>query len=421
MKKILVKLTAWRFYVPFRVGLIVCVLGLSLLVCITIDLRQAEARYASIVIDADTGEVLRSRNADTRNYPASLTKLMTLYILFEELDKGRLSTSTKMKISKRAAGQPASKLGLRSGQFILIGDAIRALTIKSANDAATVVAEFISGTEWEFAIEMTKQAQKLGMRRTKFRNASGLPNRKQLSTARDMGILALSILRDFPHHYHYFSSESFKYQGRLYRTHNNLLKKYRGMDGLKTGYIRASGFNLVASGVRNGRRVVAVVFGGRTAKSRDRHMTKLLDLGFERIAFKDARRVNRQTVAKNGSKIPIPMLRPNIQRKTALKIPLPIRRPGIEKWAIQVGAYQSVVAAENALQVAVRKLPGLLDNAVAELTPVKMSQGHLLYRASFFGLNKADAIMACRSLSPASLPCAVLRNPYHRLASSIRL
>ena len=115
------------------------------------------------------------------------------------------------------------------------------------------------------------------------------------------------------------------------------------------------------------------------------------------------------------------MLRPNIQRKTALKIPIPNRRPGIEKWAIQVGAYQSVVAAENALQVAVRKLPGLLDNAVAELTPVKMSQGHLLYRASFFGLNKADAIMACRSLSPASLPCAVLRNPYHRLASSIRL
>ena len=345
---------------------------------------------------------------------------MTLYLLFEELDKSRFNTSTKMRVSKRAAGQPASKLGLRSGQLITIGDSIRALTTKSANDVATVVAEFISGTEWEFAIEMTKQARDLGMRRTKFRNASGLPNRNQLSTARDMGILALSILRDFPHHYHYFSSKSFKYKGRLYRTHNNLLTKYRGMDGMKTGYIRASGVNVVASGVRSGRRVVAVVFGGRTAKSRDRHMTKLLDLGFERIAFRDARRVNRQTAAKNSSKIPIPMRRPNVLRNAVLEVPLPIRRPRMEKWAIQVGAYQSVVAAEKALKVAVDKLPGLLDDAVAELTPVKMSRGNLLYRASFFGLNKADATMACRNLSPASLPCAILRNPYHRLESSIR-
>ena len=420
MKKILANICAWRFFIPLRVGSILCILVLSLVICVTISLSQAEAGYASIVIDADTGEVLRSRNADTRNYPASLTKLMTLYLLFEELDKGRLSTSTKMKVSKRAAGQPASKLGLRFGQKILVGDAIRALTTKSANDVATIVAEFISGTEWEFAIKMTKQARKLGMRRTSFRNASGLPNRKQLSTARDMGILALSILRDFPHHYHYFSSQSFKYKGRLYRTHNNLLINYRGLDGMKTGYIRASGFNLVASAVRNNRRVVAVVFGGRTAKSRDRHMTKLLDLGFERIVSRDARRLNRQTAAKNGSKIPIPMFRPNNRRSMAFKVPLPVHRPRIEKWAIQVGAYRSVVAAEKALQVAVDQLPVLLDDALAELTPVKMSRGNLLYRASFFGLNKADATLACRSLNPTSLPCAVLPNPYYRLASSIR-
>lgn len=421
VKQILSNIFAWRLFISTRLGLILFILSLFFVVLITLDLKQAEAGYASIVIDADTGDVLRSRNADTRNYPASLTKMMTLYLLFDELDKGRMSKTTKMKVSKRAAGQPASKLGLSRGQFISVGDAIKGLTTKSANDVATVVAEFISGTEWEFAIEMTKRARKLGMRRTSFRNSSGLPNRRQLSTARDMGILALSVLRDFPHHYHYFSSKSFKYRGQTFQTHNNLLAKYKGMDGMKTGYIRASGFNLVASAVRNDRRVVAVVFGGRTAKSRDRHIIELLDLGFKRIAIRDAQNINRRTAAKNNSKTPIPVFRPNSYRSTKLKFPLPVRRPRMEKWAIQVGAYQSVVAAEQALKVATDQLPLLLSDAVAELTPVKLSRGNLLYRASFFGLNKGDATMACRSLIPESLPCAVLPNPYYRLATSLRL
>ncbi|PPR28402.1 MAG: D-alanyl-D-alanine carboxypeptidase DacF [Alphaproteobacteria bacterium MarineAlpha10_Bin1] len=211
--------------------------------------KQSEAGYASIVLDGDTGEVLRSRNADTRNYPASLTKMMTLYMLFEELDGGRMQMNTKMSVSKRAAGQPASKLGLKRGTTITVRHAIMALATKSANDVATVIAEAIGGTEWEFAAAMTNRARSLGMKRTRFRNASGLPNRKQLSSARDMGVLAMAILRDFPHYYHYFSADKITFKGKTHRTHNNLLNRYPGMDGMKTGYIRASGFNLVASAI----------------------------------------------------------------------------------------------------------------------------------------------------------------------------
>ena len=252
--------------------------------------EDAQARYASIVIDAETGEVLRSRNADIRRYPASLTKMMTLYLLFEAIDEGRLSLTSKLKVSKRAAGQPASKLGLRAGSTIRVEDAIKALAVKSANDIAVVVAEALGGTEVEFARKMTRKAQALGMSRTTFRNASGLPNRKQRSTARDMAQLARALMRDFPHRYHYFDDQRFRYSGRVHRTPNRLLDSYRGMDGIKTGYIRASGFNLVASAERDGRRVIAVVFGGKTARSRNSHMASLLDLGFTRIAERDAKR-----------------------------------------------------------------------------------------------------------------------------------
>jgi D-alanyl-D-alanine carboxypeptidase len=196
--------------------------------------KSSEAGYASIILDADTGEVLRSRNAETRNYPASLTKLMTLYMLFTELDSGRMQLSDEMMVSKRAAGQPPSKLGLKRGERIAVQQAIKALATKSANDVATVVAEAVSGTEWEFAAAMTARARTLGMKRTKFRNASGLPNRKQLSSARDMGVLAMAMLRDFPHYYDYFSLKSFTYGGKVYRTHNSLLNRYPGMDGMKT-------------------------------------------------------------------------------------------------------------------------------------------------------------------------------------------
>jgi D-alanyl-D-alanine carboxypeptidase len=244
----------------------------------------AASRYAAIVIDADSGRVLHEAYADDRKYPASLTKMMTLYLLFEALEKRRYSIDGFLPVSSRAEGMPPSKLGLRRGSKVKIRDLILALITKSANDAAVVVAESLAKSEVDFAKLMTAKAKALGMLRTEFRNASGLPNRYQKSTARDMATLARALIRDFPQYYRYFSTAKFSYKGRSYGNHNSLLKSYSGADGIKTGYIRASGFNLVASAERGGRRLIAVVFGGRTSRSRDSHMTDLLNRGFAEIA-----------------------------------------------------------------------------------------------------------------------------------------
>lgn len=238
------------------------------------------ARYSSMVIDADTGEVLYARSADQRRYPASLTKMMTLYMTFEALEQGRLRLDQPLKVSKRAAGQTPSRLGLKAGQTITVDQAILAMVTKSANDAATVVAEALGGTEIDFAQMMTDRAHRLGMVRTRFTNATGLHNRRQRSTARDMSTLALSLISDFPQYYHYFSTPKFTYKGRQHQNHNGMLGTYRGTDGIKTGYTRASGFNLVASVERGDRRLVGVVFGGRSPRSRDVHLRRLLDQAF---------------------------------------------------------------------------------------------------------------------------------------------
>ncbi|MQX37940.1 D-alanyl-D-alanine carboxypeptidase [Roseospira navarrensis] len=245
---------------------------------------EAAARYASIVVDASSGRIVHGRHIDTRLYPASMTKMMTLYLLFEALDSGRLDMDSRLSVSRRAAGQTPSKLGLKAGSTIAVRDAIRALVVKSANDVATVVAEALGSTEVGFARLMTDKARSLGMRDTTFMNASGLPNRGQKSTARDMAILSMALMKHFPHHYHYFSSTSFRFNGRTYTGHNRLLTRYDGADGLKTGYISASGFNIAVSAARNGRRLIGVVFGGRTARSRDDHMVELLDKGFRIVS-----------------------------------------------------------------------------------------------------------------------------------------
>jgi len=267
---------------PVLAGLLAAV-GLLLVLSLTLP-TTAQARYASIVVDAASGRILHARNIDTRLYPASMTKMMTLYMLFEAIDRGKLSMDSRLRVSTRAAGQPPSKLGLTAGSTIRVRDAIRALVTKSANDVATVVAEALGGTESQFARMMTNQARGLGMTQTTFRNASGLPNGGQKSTARDMALLALSLQQHFPHHYALFSTTSFRYGGRTYGTHNHLMKRYPGADGLKTGYIRASGFNVAFSARRNGHRLVGVVFGGRTARSRDDHMAELMNTGFAAVA-----------------------------------------------------------------------------------------------------------------------------------------
>jgi len=260
--------------------------------------QRAEARYAAIVIDAESGDVLHSVNADTRNYPASLTKMMTLYMLFEALDQGAVKLHQQMIVSRNATRARPSKLGLRRGERITIQEAIEALIAKSANDIAVVVAEELGGSVKAFAKAMTSRARKLGMRRTTFRNPHGLPNRGHLSTARDMAVLSRLLIKNFPQYYNYFATKKFKFRGRSYKNHNKLLGHYTGADGIKTGYTNAAGFNLAASAEREGNRIIAVVFGGKTAKFRDRHVKKLLDKGFTKLSFEQG---SRDDMAKESA------------------------------------------------------------------------------------------------------------------------
>lgn len=237
---------------------------------------MANPKYAGIVVDAKTGKTLYASSADAYRYPASLTKIMTLYVVFEELEAGRLSLNSNLTVSKYASGRPPSKIGLKPGSTIKVKDAILALVTKSANDVATVVAENIGGSEKKFAERMTRTARQLGMSKTTFRNPHGLPNSGQRTTARDMARLGIAIQERFPQYYGYFKTRAYKYKGRTYGNHNKLLGRVKGVDGIKTGYIRASGFNLVTSVNRNGRQIVAVVMGGRSGASRNAQMTKLI-------------------------------------------------------------------------------------------------------------------------------------------------
>jgi D-alanyl-D-alanine carboxypeptidase len=233
--------------------------------------------YADIVIDAKTGSVLHESNPDAARHPASLTKIMTLYLLFERLESGKITLDTPMDVSQEASIQAPTKLGLKPGDTLKVEDAIKGLVTKSANDAAVVIAEALGGSEDEFARLMTRKAHALGMRHTVYRNASGLPNDEQITTARDQALLGIAIQERFPKFYRYFSLSSFVYRGNAMRNHNHLLGKVEGVDGIKTGYTRASGFNLVTSIKRGARHVVAVVLGGQSAGSRDARMRSLID------------------------------------------------------------------------------------------------------------------------------------------------
>jgi D-alanyl-D-alanine carboxypeptidase len=233
--------------------------------------------YADLVMDANTGAVLHAENADSLRHPASLTKIMTLYLLFEQLEAGKLRLDSRMEVSEHAAQQAPSKLGLAPGQTIMVEDAIRALVTKSANDAAVVIAEAIGGDEDAFARLMTRKARALGMSRTVYNNASGLPDDEQLTTARDQVTLGRAIQDRFPRYYAYFKTPSFVYRGHAIRNHNRLLGKVEGVDGIKTGYTRASGFNLVTSMRRGNRYVVAAVLGGTSGASRDARMRSLVE------------------------------------------------------------------------------------------------------------------------------------------------
>jgi D-alanyl-D-alanine carboxypeptidase len=232
-------------------------------------------KYAAIVVDANTGRTLYSSAADQMRHPASLTKMMTAYMMFEALDSGRLSKSTQIPMSAYAASRPPTKMGIKPGGSIDVDSALRALVVRSANDVAAAVGEYLGGSEAQFAANMTARARQLGMTRTTFRNASGLPDAGQQTCARDMAILGMALRQRFPHHYAYFSTREFAYAGKTVRGHNKLLET-GGIDGIKTGYIRASGFNIVTSVNRDGKRLIVTVMGGESANGRNAHVQQLI-------------------------------------------------------------------------------------------------------------------------------------------------
>ncbi len=238
---------------------------------------------AALIIDGETGKVLYARNADATRHPASLTKMMTLYLLFESMQKGQMTLSTPMKVSRHAAAQGPTKLYLKPGETIDVDDAIKAIVVRSANDVAVTIAEALGGTELQFADMMNAKAHQLGMSHTFYHNASGLPDPQQISTAQDLALLARHLAYDFPQYFHYFSTPAFTYRGTTYQTHDNLIGHYNGADGIKTGYTGASGFNLVSSVVRDRVHLIGVVMGGVTAHRRDDEMMELLDQTFAQV------------------------------------------------------------------------------------------------------------------------------------------
>lgn len=422
---------------------------------------QANSKYAALVMDGHTGKVVFSRNADSSRYPASLTKIMTLYLVFEELEAKRLSLGTQMRVSRRAQGQAPSKLGLRQGQTIRVEDAILALVTKSANDVATVVAEHIGGTEVNFARMMTAKARDLGMNRTRFMNASGLPNARQTTTARDMATLGKRIREDFPQYYYYFSTTSFSWKGRTYSNHNNLLGKYTGTVGIKTGYTRASGFNLTAAVERDGKYLIGVVMGGRKTRTRDAHMVDILDEAWNRVTPGKARTImvqapvpiEKPTVTFASHTAPeaepaplhtasvnLPLRPPADSANTAqgsvslissakastkplpgepakldlAALPPPATKPQApqqlfspQSWVIQIGAYSDPAQAVDRIREAMRAAPGELSKAVPVTVPVATAD-RTLYRSRFGGFDEMTARNACGRLARVNISCIAL-------------
>lgn len=364
----------------------------------------AAAKYAAIVVDADTGKVLHEANADTRNHPASLTKMMTLYMLFEAVEQGRMTMDSKLKVSKRASAMAPSKLGLAPGSTITVRDAIQALITKSANDVAAVVAENLGGTESRFSQQMTTKARGFGMLRTTFKNASGLPNKSQISSARDLAILSRRLMTDYPQHYHYFGIESFIYRGQEIRTHNNLLKNYEGADGLKTGYTAASGFNLATSATRDGKRLIGVVMGGTTARARDAHMANLLDNGFARLNGQPelliaAPMLDDMPPLGAGEQVAVGDIDDSTfpgAPATPKKMSKARRAELSRTWGIQVGAYGSQQRALEQATLALTRVMTLYPRADVLVQPTRDSQGRTLYRAQVVGLEQEDVRMACQ-------------------------
>lgn len=406
-----IRFMAWVIFVSFVI---------TLSVAITSE-AMANSRYASMIMEESSGRVLFSRNAHKQLYPASLTKIMTLYLLFEALQTKKVTLATKMRVSHTAASRSPSKLYLKPGQSISVKHAILALVTKSANDVATTISEHLAGSERAFAKQMTRKARALGMSRTTFKNASGLPNRAQLSTAHDMARLGVAVRRDFPQYFYFFSERSFSWNGRKYKSHNKLLANFKGTDGIKTGYTNASGFNLVATTERNGVRLVGVVFGGKTGGSRDKHMIDLLSRQFKQVKPIQVKSsalpasppprpklpVQIASVSKDYTKNKVSKPAPKPDISTPLEKNLPAIIVAQAEWAIQVGSYSRRISAHKAAIKARRAANKILYFMPANLALV--TKGDLpLWRVRFGQLDEQEARTACAALVSAGVACIAL-------------
>lgn len=424
------------------------------------------ARYAAIVVDAESGEVLFARHADSRRYPASITKVMTLYLAFEALSEGRVKTTDILTISPHAASQPPSKLGLAAGQTITLDDAMKATAVRSANDMAVAIAEHIGGSEARYTAQMTLKARELGMTQTRYVNANGLPDARQLTSARDLAILARAIMRDYPQYYRYFGLHDWAYNGRDYRNTNGLLHGGNGYDGMKTGYTNASGYNLAASAVRGDKRLITIVLGGRSTASRNQHVAALMDTGFEverarangqliqvaqtffeqrgfgigpdtspTLTYASANTDDDEgtavayTALPAAAPAPARVTPPPSERPAAIvraDLPAdvtailnggtaparatarpPVREPArtaTGRWAVQVGAFREESVARDWLTEVNRRFRSQFSSAERN---VQNASGW--YRSRFTGMTEAGAQAACEALAERRVTCMVVR------------
>jgi len=398
-------------------------------------LTQAEvqaAPYSALVVDVDSERVLYSQSPDELRHPASLTKMMTLYMVFEALSSGELTLDSMVMASSHATSRPPSSLGLRTGESLTVEQAILAVVTQSANDAATTLAEHLGrGSEAEFAEMMTQKARQLGMTGSSFYNASGLPHPDQWTTARDMYRLGRALQKNFPQYYPYFSTQSFEFRGRDYHNHNHLLETYQGTDGIKTGFINASGFNLVASARRNGHRLIGVVFGGNSYKRRDAHMREILDDGFAQLDGSDPLAHNPGFGAREDramldrpEKNMARMLsaggineyhaerererahQPKSSASTRLNAHVSKMFPQKQLYSVQVGGLFSVASdAEHALKSAAKGSSAMAHGR--SFVSAHNSGKNKRYTAHVSGLGRDDASMACKSVRGRGLACAV--------------
>ena len=426
---------------------------------------QAKPEFSAVTVDARNGQILFDDHADGQRHPASLTKMMTLYLLFQDMKSGRVNRNTRFKVSERAANMAPSSLEVDAGTTISADEAIKAIITKSANDVAAAIAENLGGSESAFAARMTRVAHSIGMNHSHFNNASGLPDPGQITTARDMATLGLRIMRDFPQYYPYFRITSFEFHGRTIRTHNNLVLHYPGTDGFKTGYIVESGFNLATSTKRGDKRLVGVVLGARSAAKRERYMRNMLERNFAKakegqtiaavagsslgvinpVAAINMTSEGRKPVGMNNlglaaasaeaatnedsdktetasmepalPKVMDAQLEPIDNAKKTAKFPFAVvstnDKPGNlaasfgESWNVQVGSFAEKPAAEEQLAAARTKFASQLSGKPG-FTMQNEKGGVVVYRARFAGFTASTAAKVCAAVKRSGSTCLMI-------------